>query len=145
MFKVLFVCTANIYRSRFSEEVYNHFAIKNDLPTEAFSAGLKVGHFKTRKIYKPALDELLRLKIKPVRANEDSIHVNDIKLKNYDMIICMDEKEHKPMILLNSAFNGKNIIYWNIIDEPYVSANVSLPKCYKKIRDLISELSTKIA
>ena len=114
MYKILFVCTANIYRSRFSEEVFNYFAIKNNLSTRAFSAGLMVGSYKTRKIYKPALDELDRLNIDPIRAEEFSIHVDDIDLKNYNMIICMDEKEHKPMVESNSNVKEMNIIYWNI-------------------------------
>lgn len=144
MYKILFVCTANIYRSRFSEEVFNYFAIKNNLSTRAFSAGLKVGSYKIRKIYKPAMDELDRLNINPIRSEEYSIHVDDIDLKNYNMIICMDEREHKPMVELNSNVKELNIIYWNIVDEPLASSNISLPKCYEKIQELIYEVSDKI-
>jgi protein-tyrosine phosphatase len=144
MYKILFVCTANIYRSRFSEEVFNYFAIKNNLSTRAFSAGLMVGSYKTRKIYKPALDELDRLNIDPIRAEEFSIHVDDIDLKNYNMIICMDEKEHKPMVESNSNVKEMNIIYWNIVDEPLASSNISLPKCYEKIQELIYKVTEKI-
>lgn len=141
MFKILFICTANIYRSRFSEEVYNHLAMKNNLPTRAFSAGLQVGLYKTRKIYKPALQELDRLKIVPIRAEENSIHVDDIDFRNYNMIICMDEEEHRPMVELNSNVKKQNIIYWNIVDEPLASCNISLPKCYEKIQELINKVS----
>jgi protein-tyrosine phosphatase len=144
MYKILFVCTANIYRSRFSEEVFNYFAIKNNLSTRAFSAGLMVGSYKTRKIYKPALDELDRLNIDPIRAEEFSIHVDDIDLENYNMIICMDEKEHKPMVESNSNVKEMNIIYWNIVDEPLASSNISLPKCYEKIQELIYKVTEKI-
>jgi protein-tyrosine phosphatase len=144
MYKILFICTANIYRSRFSEEVFNYFAIKNNLSTRAFSAGLMVGSYKTRKIYKPALDELDRLNIDPIRAEEFSIHVDDIDLKNYNMIICMDEKEHKPMVESNSNVKEMNIIYWNIVDEPLASSNISLPKCYEKIQELIYKVTEKI-
>ncbi len=144
MYKILFVCTANIYRSRFSEEVYNHIAIKNNLSTRAFSAGLMVGSYKTRKIYKPALEELNRLNIKPIRAEEYSIHLDDVDLHNYNMIICMDEEEHKPMVELNSNLDPLNVLYWNIVDEPLVSSYVSLPKCYEKIQDLIRIVSDKI-
>ena len=62
MQKILFVCTANIFRSRFSEEVYNHLIRKRNLPSEAFSAGLRVGEYVTRKIYSPALQQLEYLK-----------------------------------------------------------------------------------
>ena len=58
MQKILFVCTANIFRSRFSEEVYNHLANRFNLSSRAYSAGLMVGHYKTRTIYAPALEQL---------------------------------------------------------------------------------------
>ena len=144
MFKILFVCTANIYRSRFGEEVYNHYAIKNNLFSRAFSAGLMVGTYKTRKIYKPALEELNRLNIEPIRAEQYSIHVDDIDLNNYDMVICMDEEEHRPMVELNSNFKELNITYWNIVDEPLASSHLSLPRCYEKVQDLIYKVSNKI-
>ena len=63
MQKILFVCTANIFRSRFSEEVYNHLAANMNLSSQAFSAGLMVGHYKTRTIYAPALRQLNLLNI----------------------------------------------------------------------------------
>ena len=144
MFKILFVCTANIYRSRFGEEVYNHYAMKNNLSSRAFSAGLMVDAYKTRKIYKQAIKELNRLNIEPIRAEQYSIHVDDIDLNNYDMVICMDEEEHRPMVELNSNFKELNITYWNIVDEPLASSHLSLPKCYEKVQDLINKVSNKI-
>ena len=50
MTKVLFVCTANIHRSRFAEEVFNYFSEKNKKDASAFSAGLRVGDYNFRKI-----------------------------------------------------------------------------------------------
>ena len=101
MHKVLFVCTANIYRSRFSEEVYNYLARKLMLSSRAYSAGLMVGHYKTRTIYAPAMEYLNRLNIIPRRKDELSIHVNDLDLKEFDKIICMDKNEHEPMVNAN--------------------------------------------
>ena len=109
MHKVLFVCTANIFRSRFSEEVYNHFAKKLDIPSEAFSAGLRVGEYTTRKIYTPALQQLKYYNINPSRKDDLSIHINDLDLNVYDMIICMDEVEHRPMVEMNDQLNKTNI------------------------------------
>ena len=105
MHKVLFVCTANIFRSRFSEEVYNHFAKKLNIPSEAFSAGLRVGEYTTRKIYTPALQQLKYYNINPSRKDDLSIHINDLDLNVYDMIICMDEVEHRPMVEMNDQLN----------------------------------------
>ena len=144
MHKVLFVCTANIFRSRFSEEVYNHFAKKLNIPSEAFSAGLRVGEYTTRKIYTPALQHLKYYNINPSRKDDLSIHINDLDLNVYDMIICMDEVEHRPMVEMNDQLNKINIDYWNIVDEPMVSSKVSLPVCFNKVKDLVTSVSKKI-
>ena len=144
MHKVLFVCTANIFRSRFSEEVYNHFAKKLNIPSEAFSAGLRVGEYTTRKIYTPALQQLKYYNINPSRKDDLSIHINDLDLNVYDMIICMDEVEHRPMVEMNDQLNKINIDYWNIVDEPMVSSKVSLPVCFDKVKDLVTSVSKKI-
>ena len=144
MHKVLFVCTANIFRSRFSEEVYNHFTKKLNIPSEAFSAGLRVGEYTTRKIYTPALQQLKNYNINPSRKDDLSIHINDLDLNVYDMIICMDEVEHRPMVEMNDQLNKINIDYWNIVDEPMVSSKVSLPACFDKVKDLVMSVSKKI-
>ena len=141
MHRVLFVCTANIFRSRFSEEVYNHFTGKLNIPSKAFSAGLRVGDYVTRKIYRPALEQLKYFNIDPKRKNELSVHINDLDLKDYHKIICMDEEEHRPMVQMNDHLVKVKVDYWNIVDEPMVSSQISLPLCYEKVKSLIEEVS----
>ena len=140
MNNILFVCTGNIFRSRFAEEVFNHLCKINGVDATAFSAGLQVGRYKQRKICRPAMNELERLKIEPLRSNEDSVHINDIDVSIYDQIICMDEEEHKPMVRSNEHLSGFTFQYWNIVDMPKVSSDISLPKCYKKVESLIDQL-----
>ena len=141
MHRVLFVCTANIFRSRFSEEVYNHFAANLNIPSKAFSAGLRVGDYVTRKIYRPALQQLEYFKIDPRRKDDLSVHINDLDLKDYYKIICMDEEEHRPMVEMNDQLIKVNVDYWNIVDEPMVSSQISLPLCYEKVKTLVEEVS----
>ena len=141
MHRVLFVCTANIFRSRFSEEVYNYFAGKLNVPSKAFSAGLRVGDYVTRKIYRPALEQLKYFNIDPKRRDELSVHINDLDLKDYHKIICMDEEEHRPMVEMNDQLIKIKVDYWNIVDEPMVSSQISLPLCYEKVKSLIEEVS----
>ena len=140
MNNILFVCTGNIFRSRFAEEVFNHLCEINGVDATAFSAGLQVGGYKQRKIYRPAMNELERLKIEPLRSNEDSVHIDDIDVSIYDQIICMDEEEHKPMVRSNELLSGFTFQYWNIVDMPKVPSDKSLPKCYKKVESLIDQL-----
>ena len=60
-----------------------------------------------------------------------------IKLSEYDRIICMDESEHKPMVLANPSLQNDLFDYWDIIDRPKVKSEISLPKCYQKVKDLL--------
>ena len=140
MYKVLFVCTANIFRSRFSEEVFNFLAKKNNIRATAFSAGLKVGAYISRTIYPPALEYLNIYGIEPQRKDELSTHINKLNLNDYQNIICLDEIEHKPMVVENNKLNKISITYWDIVDEPKMSRSISLPKCYKKVEELIKSL-----
>ena len=143
MHKVLFVCTANIFRSRFSEEVYNHLISQKNIPSKAFSAGLKVGEYRTRKIYRKALEQLDHFNIKPIRKNELSVHIDDLSLSDFNIIICMDEDEHRPMVKGNNRLKYIDIKYWNIVDEPKVSGDISLPNCYRKVEKLVSQIATE--
>ena len=140
--KVLFVCTANIHRSRFAEEVFNHLAKKGDSVHQAFSAGLRVGDYSFRTIYYPALDNLKKFNITPHRPSAHSMHIDDVDLSEYGRIICMDEGEHKPMVLANPNLKNDLFEYWNIIDEPKVKSELSLPKCFQRVESLLSDLDS---
>jgi len=140
--KVLFVCTANIHRSRFAEEVFNHLAKKSDSAHQAFSAGLRVGDYSFRTIYYPALDNLKKFNITPLRSSAHSIHIDNVDISEYGRIICMDEGEHKPMVLANPNLKNDLFEYWNIIDEPKVKSEISLPKCFQRVESLLRDLDS---
>ena len=140
--KVLFVCTANIHRSRFAEEVFNYLAKKGDSAHQAFSAGLRVGDYSFRTIYYPALDILKKFNITPLRPSIHSIHIDDVELSEYGRIICMDEGEHEPMVTANVNLDDGLFEYWNIIDEPKVKSEISLPKCFQKVEDLLRDMDS---
>tara|TARA_Y100000817_G_C16856198_1_gene544088 strand:- start:1752 stop:2186 length:435 start_codon:yes stop_codon:yes gene_type:complete len=144
MNKILFICTANIFRSRFSEETFNYLAKKNNLNYKAFSAGLKVGQYVIMKMAAKTIKHLDLIGIKPVRSNERSIHVDDLNLEDYQRIICMDKIEHYPMVQSNCHLKNLKIEYWDIIDEPKVKGDVSMPYCYKRVNDLILEIKKSI-
>ena len=102
---------------------------------------MRVGDYVTRKIYRPALQQLEYFNIEPQRKDELSVHINDLDLKDYHKIICMDEEEHRPMVEMNDQLFKVNVDYWNIVDEPMVSSHISLPLCYKKVKSLVEEVS----
>ena len=100
-----------------------------------------VGNYTTRKIYYPAFKKLKLLNITPLRKDELSIHIDDVKLNDFNKIICMDKNEHQPMVNENKKLKNIEIDYWDIIDEPLVPSNISLPKCFSKVQELIKNIS----
>ena len=78
--------------------------------------------------------------IEPQRKDELSIHINKLNLNEYQKIICLDKIEHKPMVLENKRLNEISITYWDIVDEPKMSSSISLPRCYKKVDELIKSI-----
>ena len=100
-----------------------------------------MGNYTTRKIYYPALKNLKLLNITPLRKDELSVHIDDIELKDFNKIICMDKNEHQPMVKENKKLKNIEIDYWDIIDEPLVPSNISLPKCFSKVQELLKNIS----
>ena len=54
----------------------------------------------------------------------------------------MDEGEHKPMVLANPNLKNHLFEYWNIIDEPKVKSEISLPKCFQRVESLLRDLDS---
>ena len=69
-------------------------------------------------------------------------HIDDVDLGEYGRIICMDEGEHKPMVLANPNLKNDLFEYWNIIDEPKVKSEISLPKCFQRVESLLRDLDS---
>ena len=42
------------------------------------------------------------------------------------------------MVRKNKNLVNLNIEYWDIVDEPLVSRNISLPQCYTKVENLVN-------
>ena len=50
----------------------------------------------------------------------------------------MDKDEHQPMVRKNKNLSKLNIEYWDIVDEPVLSGDISLPQCYTKVEKLVN-------
>ena len=48
------------------------------------------------------------------------------------------------MVEQNIKLKNIEVEYWDIIDEPMVGSNISLPKCYMKVEDLIRQISKEL-
>ena len=137
---VLFLCTGNYYRSRFAEEYFNAVCAARSLPHRAASRGL-AEEFERLKNPGPlsvdAVAELKKLGItvkKPLRKPQ-KLSGSDVPF--FDRIVCLDKKEHLPLVKKRASLRGRKVIYWKIKDLGERAASLALPECRKKIDELI--------
>jgi protein-tyrosine phosphatase len=141
---LLFLCTGNYYRSRFAEEYFNAQARAKGLLHRAFSRGL-AENFERLKNPGPmsahALLELQKCGIAvqtPIRKPQK---LSGAEVGFFDMIICMDKKEHWPMVKRRLSLKDRTVIYWKIKDLCEQPASKALPECRQQIDALIQKLA----
>ncbi|WP_425905853.1 low molecular weight phosphatase family protein [Nitrobacter sp. TKz-YC02] len=115
---VLFLCTGNYYRSRFAEELFNHRVSFIGLDWIASSRGLALerGSSNVGPISPYTRDALEHRGILPLAADRlpETCTVDD--LARADVVVALDEAEHRE--LLHARFSGweDRVTYWNIHD-----------------------------
>jgi predicted translation initiation factor SUI1 len=135
---VLFLCTGNYYRSRFSEILFNHVAGKFGLSWKAFSRGLALerGIANVGPMAVVAINALEKMGI---RAKEDvarsplPVTAEDFSQAQY--IVALKETEHLP--LLKDRFPAwiEKVEFWTVDDDPKALAIVE-----REVMDLVSRL-----
>jgi len=144
MKKMLFLCTGNYYRSRFSEEYVNHFAREWNLPWQADSLGLQrsfEGNGNVGPIAQNTLNKLAELKIQPTDAERIPAHVYENHFTEYDRVIAVSLDEHKPML---EALWGPDVInkveYFDVEDLHIEGPETALPRLVIHLDRLLSSL-----
>ncbi len=142
MKRVLFLCTGNYYRSRFAEKLFNHLAAEKDLDWEANSRGLALerGVNNVGAMSKYAVEALKQrgIVILPEERFPQSVIEEDFQ--KYDLIIAVDESEHRPLMEERFLKWVDNIEYWLIHDIGETPPDEALGELEKKVRKLIEEL-----
>ena len=142
MKKILFLCTGNYYRSRFAEKVFNDLATKNNLNWEADSRGLALerGVNNVGAISKYAVEALKQRGINV--ASEERFPQSAIveDFQNFDLIVAVDESEHRPLMKERYPEFIDSIEYWLIHDIDKTSPQEALEELEKKVKELIKTL-----
>lgn len=142
MKKLLFLCTGNYYRSRFAEKLFNDLVTKNNFNWEADSRGLALerGVNNVGAISKYAVEALKQRGINV--ASEERFPQSAIveDFQNFDLIVAVDESEHRPLIKERFPEFIDSIEYWLIHDIDKTSPQEALGELEKKIKELIKTL-----
>jgi protein-tyrosine phosphatase len=131
--QVLFVCTGNHYRSRFAAALFNQKVHDADLPWRAISRGLNLmpSQFGISSL---ARRELIKRGVSPDLCKGEPKALAEEDLENSDLIVLMNESEHRPMMEKQFPMrDDRKIRYWHIGDTGEMNP---LKACQEMTRDV---------
>lgn len=139
---VLFLCTGNYYRSRFSEIWFNHLVAQNGLAWQATSRGLWQGH-------NPNPGPISRFTVAGLAARNLVVDVDSERypqrptiadFETADLVIAVDEEEHRPMMEAQFPAWAERITYWLVHDLHLTEADDALGALEQKVTELVDSL-----
>jgi protein-tyrosine phosphatase len=141
MNQVLFLCSANYYRSRFAEHLFNHLASQVGLDWRAESRGLMVGFWGEVGLISPfTVDALTERGIpmednhrQPVQLTEDDLHESHL-------VVALKEVEHRSMIAAQFPQWEQTVQYWDVDDVDCATPEDAIPYLEARVRSLVTEL-----
>lgn len=142
---VLFLCTGNYFRSRFSEELFNHWARRMQLDWRAESRGLMpdMGSLKQQnvgRISRHTLDALQVRGIAPRGGQRWPKSVTRAELEYARRTIALNEAEHRPMMQRRFPDLADCIEYWMVDDIDVLSPPRCIEQAEVRLLELLQEL-----
>ena len=143
MKSVLFLCTGNYYRSRFAEELFNHHARRTRLSWNADSRALAIerGSGNVGPISEHAAKGLGQLGVQIAEPSRMPRQCLPADLSAASLIVALEEKEHRPLLIERFPGWEDVIRYWHIRDVEFESPVISLGRLAALVDELVRELS----
>ena len=139
MNKLLFLCTGNYYRSRFSEIYFAHLARQHNLRWEADSCGLALDPRNTGPLSHFTIDECNRMKLAiDMQRFPRPLTLEDLERSH--RVIAVKEAEHRPLMQRLFPEWADRIDYWHVHDIDFETPDVALPQLRTHVEALIDEL-----
>ncbi len=139
--KVIFVCSANYYRSRYAEYYFNWLANREQLGWTADSRGLMVGEWgNIGPISRYTIDALQRRGIPLHGKPRDPQALALADLAAADIVVALKEAEHRGMMAQQFPLWQDRIEYWHVDDLDCAQAHEALPYLEEQIHALVERL-----
>ena len=138
---VLFVCTGNVYRSRYAEAVFNHHAEAAGLGWCAFSRGLAPEMADFDGLY-PATQHALEargIELHHTAATKTPLTEEDLGMAH--LIIALSENEHRPMVARQFPAWLDQFNFWEVGDLPISKPEEALPLIGREVETLLADLT----
>jgi protein-tyrosine phosphatase len=138
---VVFICTGNFYRSRFSEYLFNALAKKNGLYWRATSRGLRTWTVAAHEgpISEFAAYRLTALDV-PFDRMRFPVQLSEVDLEDADLVVALKKTEHHAMMVQQFPTWAERITYWHVNDLDCATADEALPLCEACVKSLVDRL-----
>jgi len=142
VYKLLFLCTGNYYRSRFAELLFNAMAVTHALPWQTFSRGLAIdkGVNNVGSMSPLAINALQVLGSNLVGAERFPLQVEECDFQAADHIIALQEAEHKPYLQERYPAWVNKVEYWHVRDGAPTPAYNPLDEVARDVQRLMAHL-----
>ncbi|MGD0896419.1 MAG: low molecular weight phosphatase family protein [Thermoguttaceae bacterium] len=142
MKQVLFLCSANYYRSRFAEHLFNWLAARSGLPWQADSRGLRTGHWGNIGPISQYAVEGLKMRGIPINGeHRQPMLLTLADLAGSDLVIALKEAEHRAMMAELFPLWTDQVEYWHVDDLDCAGPDEALPVLEEHVRALVDRLS----
>ncbi len=141
--RLLFLCGANYYLSRFCEELFNHYAATRRLPWQALSRALLEAP-ATRNVGPMsafAIEQLRKRAIQPLNHLRLPLPVNAFDFETSELVIAVNEAEHRPVLESRWLRHAKAVWYWHVADIDTLPPRHALALAEGQVATLLDELA----
>jgi protein-tyrosine phosphatase len=143
--RVLFLCTGNYYRSRFAEELFNHYCRESKLEHRADSRGLALERgwlWNFGPMSRNARRALEQRGVAIEGGERRAKKVGGEDFDRADLVIALDEAEHRPLVESRFPKFAGRVRYWNVHDIGGATPEDATAQIDILVRKLIEELES---
>ncbi len=137
---VIFICTANYYRSRFSEYLFNALAKDRGLRWRAVSRGLETWMVANEGPISEFTAYRLTAMGIPFDGERFPIQLSDADLETADLVVAVKKVEHHAMMVDQFPAWADRIEYWAVDDLDCATADEALSVCEECVAALVERL-----
>jgi protein-tyrosine phosphatase len=138
---VTFLCSANFYRSRFAEHLFNHLAPAAGIPWRADSRGLRVGFWGDVGAISEFTVEALQAR--GISIDENPRYPKPLTLADLvqaNLVVAVKEVEHREMVRQQFPDWVDTVEYWDVDDIDCATPDEALVYLEQRVRSLIERL-----
>ena len=141
---VLFICTANYYRSRFCEHWFNHLATQQhrDCVATSRAVALELGAENVGPISPLAIQGLRDRGVQLPDQFRTPQQLTTTDLQSATHVIVLDADEHRPHMATKFPDWADRVTYWSVGDLHVATPALALATAEREVRALIDRLAS---